>query len=169
MSRCGTSSRRTDECVRPYTSRDDFRTLSWHALILETEAYLVCDAAGEICRKFQNETEVGPRRVIGPAGEFSASTRGFSITQSPIAQSLNPHTAPTSRQHREKWGTRIESRGGTLLERLYGRSFVVFHVEYGVELGDLQQIVDFLGELEQFQFAALVLGGGKGADQFADA
>ena len=56
-----------------------------------------------------------------------------------------------------------------LLERLHRRRLIVLHIENGVQLGDLQQVVDFLGQLEQLQFATLVLGGGKGADQFADA
>src|SRR5215469_11345234 len=55
-----------------------------------------------------------------------------------------------------------------LLERLDGGGFVVFHVEDGIELGDLQQIVDLLGQVQQLEFATLVLGGGKGADQLAD-
>src|ERR1700677_2339069 len=49
------------------------------------------------------------------------------------------------------------------------RSFVVFYVEDVVELGDLKQIVNFLGEVQQFEFAAPIFGCGKGADQFADA
>ena len=57
----------------------------------------------------------------------------------------------------------------SLLEAFYGGGFIVFHVEDGVEFGDLQQVVHFLGEMEQFEFAALILGGGEGADQFTDA
>ena len=33
--------------------------------------------------------------------------------------------------------------------------FVVLHVEDGVELGDLQQVVDLLGQVQQLQLAAL--------------
>ena len=62
--------------------------------------------------------------------------------------------------------TRLEE---LLLERLDRGGFVVFHVEDGVELGDLKQVVDLLGEVQQLQFAALILGGGEGADQFTDA
>src|SRR5581483_7600712 len=47
--------------------------------------------------------------------------------------------------------------------------FVVLHVEDGVQLGDLQQVVHFLGEVEQLEFAALVADAGESADQFADA
>src|SRR5437868_7137632 len=55
-----------------------------------------------------------------------------------------------------------------LLERLYGSRLIILNVEDGVQLGDLQQIVDLLGQLQQLQLAALILCGGKGADQFAD-
>ena len=58
---------------------------------------------------------------------------------------------------------------GNLLERLYGGSLVVFHVKHRIELGDLKQIVDLLGKVQQFEFAALVLGRGERADQFANA
>ena len=46
----------------------------------------------------------------------------------------------------------------SLLERLDGRGFVVFHVEDSVELRDLEQIVHLFGEVQQFEFTALVLG-----------
>jgi hypothetical protein len=79
---------------------------------------------------------------------------------------------PTSRQGREKWGTRrnvFRREWPDLLERFDRRSFVVFHDEDGVELGDLKQVVDFLSEVQQLEFATLILGGGEGADQFTDA
>jgi len=47
-----------------------------------------------------------------------------------------------------------------LAERQYGRCFVVLHIEEGVELRDLQQVVYSLGDVEQLEFAALVLGSG---------
>jgi len=53
-------------------------------------------------------------------------------------------------------------------ERFYRRRFVVFDVEDGVEFRDLQQVVYFLGEVEQLEFAALVFASGEGADQLAD-
>jgi hypothetical protein len=65
--------------------------------------------------------------------------------------------------------TGVHEWGGFLFERLYRRRFVVFHVEDGVELGDLKQVVDLLGEVQQLEFATLILGGGEGADQLADA
>jgi hypothetical protein len=50
-----------------------------------------------------------------------------------------------------------------------GAGFVVLHVEDGVELGDLEQVVDFAGQVEQLQLAALVADSGVGAHQLADA
>ncbi len=35
-------------------------------------------------------------------------------------------------------------------ERLYGQRFVVLHIEDCVELCDLQQVVDLLGQVQQF-------------------
>src|SRR5579864_1265826 len=85
----------------------------------------------------------------------------------PFQSTSNRSEVPISRYTaREKWGpTRVE----VLLERLNGRGFVVLHVEHRVELGDLKEIVDLLGEVQELQFAALVLGSGERADQFADA
>ena len=48
-------------------------------------------------------------------------------------------------------------------------SLVVLHIEDRIELGDLQQVVHFFGQMQQLQFPALVADGGEGADQFADA
>ncbi len=45
---------------------------------------------------------------------------------------------------------------------------VVLDVENRVELGDLQQVVNLLGEIEQLKVSALVAHGGKRADQLAD-
>src|SRR5215468_4833909 len=57
----------------------------------------------------------------------------------------------------------------SLLERPNGFGFVVFNIEDGIKFGDLQQIVDLFGELEQLQFAALVTHRGKRAHQLPDA
>src|SRR5437588_1616013 len=54
-------------------------------------------------------------------------------------------------------------------ERFHSRRFVVFYVEDGVELGDLQQVVDLFGELQQFEVATFLAHGGVGADQLPDA
>jgi hypothetical protein len=54
--------------------------------------------------------------------------------------------------------------GLVLTKGAHSRSFVVFNVENGIELGDLQQVVHFLGQVQQLQFATLIAHGGKGAD-----
>ena len=59
-------------------------------------------------------------------------------------------------------------RAPLLAERLYARCFVLLDIEDGVELRDLQQVVHFLGEVEQLEVAALVFASGVGAHQFAD-
>jgi len=55
-------------------------------------------------------------------------------------------------------------RCGLAAEGADGRSLVVLHVKDRVELGDLQEVVDFLGQMQQLQLAALVADGGEGAD-----
>src|SRR5882724_13095167 len=47
--------------------------------------------------------------------------------------------------------------------------FVVLDIEDGIELGDLQQVVDLLGQVEQFEFAVFAPHCGKRAHQFPDA
>ena len=86
----------------------------------------------------------------------SCTLRPFAILKFPISR---PHTA------REMGPNRVK----VLLERFHGGWFVVLHVEHRVKLGDLKEIVDLLGEVQQLELAALVLGGGECADQFADA
>ena len=56
-----------------------------------------------------------------------------------------------------------------VVEGFYGFEFVVADVEDGVELGDVEDVVDFGGEVEEFEFASGVADGGEAADQFADA
>ena len=51
----------------------------------------------------------------------------------------------------------------SLFKRSDGHGLVIFYVEDGVQLRDLKQIVHFLGQLEQLEFAALVAHRGKGA------
>jgi len=59
--------------------------------------------------------------------------------------------------------------GEEVVEGFYGVKFVVFDVEDGVELGDVEDVVDFLGEVEELEFAAGVADGGEAADEFSDA
>ena len=79
---------------------------------------------------------------------------------------------PTSRKEARSGAPRlpfVERGAEVLLEGFDRRGLVFLHIEDGVELRDLQQIMDFLGEVEQLEFAALVLGSSEGADEFADA
>src|ERR1700734_4010776 len=61
------------------------------------------------------------------------------------------------------------ARYRNLLERLDRRCLIFLHIKDGIQLGDLQQVMHFLGEVEQLQFAALILRSSKSADQLADA
>jgi|SRR5271157_1881946 len=56
-----------------------------------------------------------------------------------------------------------------LLEGLYCSSFVVLDLEDGVELGDLQQVVNVLAEVHQLEMPALVAQRGVAAHELADA
>jgi len=77
----------------------------------------------------------------------------------------------------ERWGSApachtlavTSSASALLVESFYARCFIFLHIEDGVQLRDLQQVVYFLGEVKQFEFATLVLGRSEGADEFADA
>ena len=64
--------------------------------------------------------------------------------------------------------SRADEPSQQLVKCFDGCGFVVFHVEDSVELRDLKQVVHFLGQMQQLQFAALVAYGGESADQFAD-
>src|SRR5262249_24393410 len=55
-----------------------------------------------------------------------------------------------------------------LAERLDRLRFVVLHVEDGVQLCDLQQVMHLLGQVQQFQFPTLIADGGVSAHQLAD-
>src|SRR5271170_3948048 len=59
--------------------------------------------------------------------------------------------------------------GEEVVEGFYGGKFVVFNIEDGVELGDVEDVLDFLGEVEEFEFAAGVADGGEAADEFSHA
>ena len=56
-----------------------------------------------------------------------------------------------------------------LVEGADGGGFVVPDVEDGVELCDLEEVVDLLREVEKLELAAGVFDGGEGADQLTDA
>ena len=48
------------------------------------------------------------------------------------------------------------------------RSLVVLHIEDGIELGDLEQVMHLFGQVQQLQFAALTLDGSECAHQLTD-
>jgi hypothetical protein len=54
--------------------------------------------------------------------------------------------------------------GEEVVEGFYGGEFVVFYVEDGVELGDVEDVLNFFGEAEEFEFAAGVADGGEAGD-----
>jgi len=62
-----------------------------------------------------------------------------------------------------------ESLGEEVVEGADGGEFVVFDVEDGVELGDVEDVLDLLGEVEELEFSAGVADGGEAADEFTDA
>jgi hypothetical protein len=57
--------------------------------------------------------------------------------------------------------------GEEVVERLYSGEFVVFDIEDGVELCDMEDVVDLLGEVQQFELASCVADSGKAADEFS--
>src|SRR3954468_8779226 len=61
------------------------------------------------------------------------------------------------------------TRGFELLrERLYCVRFVVLDIENGVQLGNLQKVVNLFGEIEQLQLSAAIANGGEGTYQLTD-
>jgi len=56
-----------------------------------------------------------------------------------------------------------------LLVRSDRACFVVVDVEYRIELGELEQVVDLLGQLEELERCALILGRSESSDQLAKA
>jgi hypothetical protein len=65
-------------------------------------------------------------------------------------------------------GLRGGSLGEEVVEGFYGSEFVVFDIEDGVELGDVENVVNFLGEIEELEFASGVADGSEAADEFSD-
>ena len=53
------------------------------------------------------------------------------------------------------------SLGEEIIEGFHSREFVVFDVEDGIELGDIEDVVNFLGEGEKLEFAAGVADCGE--------
>src|SRR4051794_37635883 len=53
--------------------------------------------------------------------------------------------------------------------RRNGCGFVVLHVKYRVELRDLKQVMDLLGQVQELELAAFFANRGESADQFSNA
>src|SRR5579864_2076285 len=77
------------------------------------------------------------------------------------------------RQERAKDASRHGQAPGefnkSFLERSDGRGLIILYVEDGVELSDLQEVVDLLGKFQQLELATLIADGGERAHQLADA
>jgi hypothetical protein len=56
-----------------------------------------------------------------------------------------------------------------LLETSEGGALFRIDIENCIELGELEEVVNFFGQVQQFKFAAAALGGGVSAHKFADA
>jgi hypothetical protein len=88
---------------------------------------------------------------------------------------MNSATAQRRRAHdgRGNSTSKMLRRDGLfreeVVEGLDGSEFVVADIKYGVELSDVENVVDLLGEIEEFKFAAGVAYSGETADEFADA
>src|SRR5450755_2381906 len=63
----------------------------------------------------------------------------------------------------------VNARTDCLAEAFYGIGFVGVNVEYRVELGDLQKVFHFFGQVQKLQFAAAIFDGGEGGDHLSDA
>src|SRR5690349_6060872 len=78
------------------------------------------------------------------------------------------------REERSGWPLRGQtppkqrSLGEEVVEGFYGREFVLANVEDGVELGDVKDVLNFLGEVEKLEFTARVADGRVAADQLSD-
>ena len=136
------------------------------ALCIEVPYELVvgvgCAAGGGTREKYWQKLPVTGRCK---AGRQSGCPLAALVNQRPpLAES-----ARTGPPQARSGISRVWLRSSLFAERFYAGCFVFFHIEDGVELRDLQQVVHFLGEIEQLEFATLVLGGGEGADEFADA
>src|SRR5579863_3891446 len=57
--------------------------------------------------------------------------------------------------------------GEEVVEGFYGGELVVLNVEDGVELGDVENVVNFLGKAQEFEFATRVPNGRVATHQFA--
>jgi hypothetical protein len=92
-------------------------------------------------------------------GEWCESIEGDSGGKSKAKSSQQPR-ARAPAPHGQLFGEEV-------VEGSYGGEFVVFDIENGVELGDVEDVVNFLGEVEELEFASGVADGGEAADEFS--
>ena len=113
-------------------------------------------------------TELTSASVRNDCRACSRSKRGIGRKKrQSFPKQKKADTGPVSDRpaHRRPW----INNGISLVKRLHRAGFIISHIEDGVELGDLQQVVHFLGQVQQFEFAALVANRGKGAHQLTNA
>src|SRR6185503_13215831 len=53
----------------------------------------------------------------------------------------------------------------SLFETVHGCSFVVVSLEYREQFGDHEQVLNLLGQIQEFQLTAAIIGGGVGTDE----
>src|ERR1700722_1602706 len=58
--------------------------------------------------------------------------------------------------------------GEEVIKRLHRREFVVPDIEDGVELGDVENVAHFLGEVHELELPAVLFCRNKAADQLSD-
>ena len=98
--------------------------------------------------------------IVGVSGPPRGKERGKFCREGPEKGTCSRGRAPACLSSCQ--------RAQLFAEGLYCRCFVIFHIEDGIEFGDLKKIVNLLGKVEQLEFAALILCRGEGADEFAD-
>jgi len=106
------------------------------------------------------------RRIVGEEEGREAEFRQkiFSVAKKGISKRESKHD-----QMRKSTGEMpVPPEVCNLPERLHRCRFIILHIENGIQLGDLQQVVHLFCQVQQLEFAALVLGGSVGADQFAN-
>lgn len=111
--------------------------------------------------------------------EFAAASAGTNSGRHVAMDAGLAGVAPEGRVINRPWGRSVvlpwrrayrSGRGGCFsTEGLDGGGFVILNVENGVELGDLHQVFDFVGEVHKLEFALLLFDAGVGADQIAKA
>src|SRR5690349_15386326 len=102
--------------------------------------------------------------VIGTCGKTRPQDSRFRFGQ----KETKPGTVYRPGFQTQMLSGKEKMAGGLLREGSDCLCLVVLDVEHGVELRDLQQVMDLFGEVQQFEFAAAIADGGVSADQLAD-